>query len=111
DAVRAAQGRVRLVVVGDGPERAALEERAEGAAVTFAGALPRREALAWGAAADVLLHPSALEAAPPGVRGARALGVPGGACEAGGVGAGANDDPAIRLAEPSVRGLACALLA
>jgi teichuronic acid biosynthesis glycosyltransferase TuaC len=104
---------LRLVVVGDGPERAALSRRAEelGAKVTFTGALPRREALAWIAAADVLLHPSALEAAPSVVREARALGVPVVACDAGDVAAWAKDDPGIRVAEATVEALAGALRA
>jgi teichuronic acid biosynthesis glycosyltransferase TuaC len=102
-AVHAAGGRVRLVVVGDGPEQPALTHRAAelGLAVRFAGALPRREALAWVAAADVLLHPSAVEAAPTVVREARALGVPVVACDAGDIAAWARDDPGIRVARPT----------
>jgi glycosyltransferase involved in cell wall biosynthesis len=102
---------VALVVVGDGPERDALGKRAEalGAKVTFTGALPRREALAWIAAADVLLHPSAVEAAPTVVREARLLGVPVVACDAGDVAAWAQDDPAIRVVEPSAAALADAV--
>jgi glycosyltransferase involved in cell wall biosynthesis len=108
-AVQAAPG-VRLVVVGDGPERATLTTRAaESAAITFTGALPRREALAWVAAADVLLHPSAVEAAPSVVREARALGVPVVACDAGDVTAWAQDDPGIRVAKPSPAALAEAI--
>ncbi len=107
----AAAARVRLVVVGDGPERAALGRRAEelGGGVTFAGALPRREALAWVAAADVLLHPSAVEGAPTVVREARALGVPVVACDAGDVAAWARDDAGIRVVEPTAEMLARAL--
>ncbi len=109
----ASASRVRLVVVGDGPERPALTRRAEelGAKVTFTGALPRREALAWMAAADVLLHPSAVEAAPTVVREARALGVPVVACDAGDVTAWAKDDPGIRVVEATVEALAGSLRA
>jgi glycosyltransferase involved in cell wall biosynthesis len=111
DAVAASKGRVRLVVVGDGPERAALEKRAAGlgAAVTFAGALPRREALGWVRAADVLLHPSSVEAAPTVIREARALGVSVVACDAGDVAAWARDDRGIRLAGPTAEELRRAL--
>jgi teichuronic acid biosynthesis glycosyltransferase TuaC len=111
DAVRTAGGRVRLVVVGDGPERPSLAQRAAdlGSTVTFTGALPRREALAWVAAADVLLHPSAVEAAPTIVREARALGVPVVACDAGDIAAWAHDDPGIRVAAPTAEALASAL--
>ena len=52
-----------LVVVGDGPERGRLEElaRRRGVRAVFVGAVPRREALAWIGAADVLIHASAAE--------------------------------------------------
>ena len=108
-ALGAALGRARLVVVGDGPERSALEKQAPGAVVAFTGALPRREALAWVAAADALLHASAVEAAPTVVREARALGVPVVACDAGDVVAWARDDAGIRVAEATAAGLARAL--
>jgi glycosyltransferase involved in cell wall biosynthesis len=65
----------RLVVVGDGPERARLERRARGADVRFVGALPRDEALAWIGAADALLFASRAEGLSTVVREAEALGV------------------------------------
>jgi glycosyltransferase involved in cell wall biosynthesis len=113
EAVRALAGSVRLLVIGDGPERAALEKRAEGLgeAVRFLGAVPRREALAWVAAADVLVHPSAVEAAPTVVREARALAVPVVACDAGDVAAWARDDDGIQVVEGSGSALGAALLA
>jgi glycosyltransferase involved in cell wall biosynthesis len=93
---------LRLVVVGDGPERARLEARALalGVAARFTGALPRREALGWVAAADVLLHPSSVEAAPTVVREARAFGVPVVACDTGDLRAWAEADRGIVIAEP-----------
>lgn len=111
DAVRATSGRVRLVVIGDGPERAALARRAAdlGASVTFTGALHRREALAWVAAADVLVHPSAVEAAPTVVREARALGVRVVACDSGDVASWARDDAGIDVVAASVEAIAHAL--
>ncbi|XYI00569.1 glycosyltransferase family 4 protein [Sorangium sp. So ce1128] len=119
EAARAAGPGLRLVVIGDGPERAALErlaglgDRAAGSAggdaVRFTGALPRRDALAWIAAADVLLHPSSQEAAPTVIREARALGVPVIACDAGDVVAWAKDDGGILVAEGTAASLAAAL--
>ena len=74
--------------------------------VVFTGNLPRREALAWIAAADVVVHPSAVEAAPTVVREARALGVPVVACDAGDVALWAASDPGITVVAAS--GLAIA---
>lgn len=110
DAVAAIEG-AALVVVGDGPARAAIEARAStaGARVVFTGLLPREAALAHVAAADALVHPSAVEAAPTIVREARALGVPVVACAAGDVVAWARSDAGIVVAEPSVEALASAL--
>jgi glycosyltransferase involved in cell wall biosynthesis len=68
----------RLVLVGDGPERARLLAHAARMRVDVeaTGALPHEEALAWIAAADVLLAPLARgEGAPTTIREARALGV------------------------------------
>jgi alpha-1,6-mannosyltransferase len=74
-ALRAAGHRVRLVVAGDGPRRAALERRAAGLSVTFVGFVRHRGQLArLLASADVSLAPgphetfglSALEALASG---------------------------------------------
>ncbi len=64
-----------LVVVGDGPERRALERRAERARarVMFVGDLPRDETLAYVAAADALVFASEEEGLSTVVREARAL--------------------------------------
>ncbi len=113
DAARALAGDARLLVIGDGPEREALARRAEslGEAVRFLGAVPRREALSWVAAADVLLHPSAVEAAPTVIREARALGVPVVACDAGDVAVWAHDDRGIQVVEGRADALAAAVRA
>lgn len=60
---RAAENRELLVVVGDGPERRALERHAarSSARVRFVGDLPRDEALAYVAAADALVFASEAE--------------------------------------------------
>jgi alpha-1,6-mannosyltransferase len=74
-ALRDAGMRVRLVVAGDGPRRAALERRSSGLPVTFLGFVPDRARLArLLASADVSLAPgphetfglSALEALASG---------------------------------------------
>jgi glycosyltransferase involved in cell wall biosynthesis len=64
---------LRLAVVGDGPELPRLVPRAS-SLDRFVGSVPRNEALAWIAAADVLLLASDAEGAPTVVREARALG-------------------------------------
>ena len=67
-----------LVVVGDGPERARLEAVAASRRVraTFVGKVERREALAWIAASDRVVHTSAAEGASSVLAEAAALGVP-----------------------------------
>lgn len=59
-AVAAADVRARLVVIGDGPERRALERRSArfGAAVAFLGALPEPEVAGWMRRAWALAVPS-----------------------------------------------------
>jgi len=110
-AVAGSASRVRLVIVGDGPERGRLEALAlaSGVRATFTGALPRREALAWIAAADVLIHPSASEGAPTVVREARALGTSVVACAAGDLVCWAETDAGIAIAAPDPRALAAAI--
>jgi teichuronic acid biosynthesis glycosyltransferase TuaC len=104
---------VTLALLGDGPERAALEARARalGLDVRFVGAVPRREALAWIAAADVLLHPSRHEAAPSVVREARAYGTGVVACDAGDVAAWALGDRGIAVASAEPVAFAAAIRA
>jgi len=74
----AANERVSLVIVGDGPERrrlerAALESRAD---ARFVGRVPREEALAWMRASSSLWFASRAEGLPTVLREAEALGVP-----------------------------------
>jgi glycosyltransferase involved in cell wall biosynthesis len=97
--------RLHLVVLGDGPERAPLERRAAaaGGRVRFLGTVNRDEALAWTAAADVLIHPSRHEAAPCVVREARLLDVPVIACAAGDVAQWAASDRGLRVVDPEPR--------
>lgn len=55
--VKAARPDVRLVIVGDGPERSVLEQRGRGVA-EFAGAVTTSERDAWLARAHIVLVPS-----------------------------------------------------
>ncbi|MGA2448807.1 MAG: glycosyltransferase family 4 protein [Polyangiaceae bacterium] len=65
-----------LVIVGDGPERSALERLARRRSVDarFVGLVPRTVALSWIGAADALLHASNAEGASTVVREAHMLG-------------------------------------
>ncbi len=67
-----------LVIVGDGPERARLEQLARDRRVNtrFVGAVTRDEALAWIGSACVLVHASEAEGLSSVVREAHALGTP-----------------------------------
>lgn len=98
-----------LVVVGDGPERARLEEAARGADVTFTGKLGRRHALGYLRGARALLHPSEVDAAPTVVLEALALGVPVVTAGAGDTAAWARTEPCIVVAERATDALAAAL--
>jgi glycosyltransferase involved in cell wall biosynthesis len=91
--------RPMLFVVGDGPERAHVSSLAWrlGVPARFTGLLPRHEALAAIAAADVLVHASGEEGAPTVVREARALGVPVVACRSGDLERWAAADAGIEL--------------
>ncbi len=68
----------RLVIVGDGPERAALERRAAELDVDahFVGLLPRPQALRWISDAGALLMTSTSEGLSTVVREAESLGTP-----------------------------------
>ena len=57
-ALRTAQSRLELVIVGDGPERAILEAAAAGLPVTFLGQLGRAELNAQYAQAAIAVFPS-----------------------------------------------------
>lgn len=102
---------VRLAIVGDGPERSRLTAMAAatGVRATSTGALPRRQALAWIAAADVLVHPSASEGAPTVVREARALGTHVVACPAGDLERWAESDAGIAIVPPDARAIGAAV--
>lgn len=101
-----------LVVVGDGPERGALERLGQQLLPgrhRFVGLLGRPEALGYLAGASALLHPSAEEAAPTAVLEALALGVPVLACGAGDTGRWAQEGRAVRVLEATPAALAGAL--
>ncbi len=73
----AAEHGARIVVVGDGPERARLEAKAAelGVDARFVGKVSRTDALTWMAAADVLVHASLEEGLSTVVREATAIGL------------------------------------
>ena len=89
EAVRAADG-VRLVIAGDGPDRATLEAQAERLGlddrVRFLGAQPRERVVELFHAADATILTSSWENFPHTVVEALAVGTPVLAMEAGGVG-------------------------
>jgi glycosyltransferase involved in cell wall biosynthesis len=73
----------RIVILGDGPERDALTEKARGLAlsspglrVDLLGTLARQETLAWIAAADAVLHASREEGLSTVIREAAHYGTP-----------------------------------
>jgi glycosyltransferase involved in cell wall biosynthesis len=70
----------RLVLVGDGPDRQALEQQVErsglGDRVEFVGRLPERATLVAIARSDLLVLPSFMEGLPVVLMEAMALGVP-----------------------------------
>lgn len=84
-----------VAVVGDGPEERDLQGRYPEA--RFVGHVARDRALAWIAAADLLLSASREEGSPTVIREARALGVPVVAASAGDLEAWSRTDPGISL--------------
>jgi glycosyltransferase involved in cell wall biosynthesis len=84
EALRECEG-IALVLAGDGPERALLEEAAQGLPVRFLGAQPRETVFELLAAADALLLSSTWENFPHALVEGLALGTPAIATEAGGV--------------------------
>jgi glycosyltransferase involved in cell wall biosynthesis len=66
----------RLVIVGDGPERASLERAAAGLEVAFEGMLPHREVRDRFRDAAVLVQPSLAEGMPNTILEAMAHGLP-----------------------------------
>ena len=78
--VRSSHPELELRLVGDGPERSALEALSEelgvSGAVTFAGRLPEEETLAEIARSDLLVLPSFMEGLPIVLMEAMAVGVP-----------------------------------
>jgi glycosyltransferase involved in cell wall biosynthesis len=90
---------VRLLIAGDGPERAALEAQA-GERVEFLGPLPRAGVLGLLRAADASILTSAWENFPHGVVESLAVGTPVIATRVGGVGEVVHDGENGLLVEP-----------
>lgn len=100
DVALEACGRVRaleVIVIGDGPERAALARRFP--RVRFLGQVERPLALAHIAAADALVSASLDEGAPTVIREARALGTPVVCLAAGDLRAWAQTDPGLAVVD------------
>lgn len=76
DVIRALPPGARYVIIGDGPERAALERLAAGKDVVFRGALPPDQALAEARRAGVFVLPSVEEAFGVAYIEAMAAGLP-----------------------------------
>ena len=87
--LRATHPTARLVIIGDGPDRASLMARAQALglteAVSFAGQVPNTELLRWYSAADVLVLASSREGWPNVLLEAMACGTPVVAAQVGGV--------------------------
>jgi glycosyltransferase involved in cell wall biosynthesis len=98
DAMRELTG-TRLLIAGDGPERAQLEAAA-GERVEFLGALPRAEVLGLLRAADASILTSAWENFPHGVVESLAVGTPVIATRTGGVAEVVRDGENGLLVEP-----------
>jgi len=76
DVIRALPEHTRYVIIGDGPERANLEQLAQGKDVVFRGALPPDEALTAAREAGVFVLPSTEEAFGVAYIEAMAAGLP-----------------------------------
>jgi glycosyltransferase involved in cell wall biosynthesis len=87
--VREAHPQARLIIVGDGADRTALEQRVAalglGEHTTFAGTVPNTDLARWYSAADVLVLASSREGWPNVLLEAMACGTPVVASAVGGV--------------------------
>jgi glycosyltransferase involved in cell wall biosynthesis len=106
----------RLVLLGDGEQRAALEAQIArlgiGAAVDLAGAVPRAATVEWLRRADVFCLPSTYEGFPLAILEAMAEGLPVVATRVAGVPEAVEDGASGLLVPPEDdRALAAALLA
>jgi glycosyltransferase involved in cell wall biosynthesis len=110
DAMRELPGE-RLTIVGDGPERAALEQAARGLPhVSFAGRVAHARVAEYLAGARMLILPSRQEGQPNVVMEAMALGVPVVATRVGGVpDLVADGETGLLTAPDDARGLAHAI--
>ena len=103
---------LRTLIVGDGPDRAAFEARRNAlgltSSVTFAGALPAREAFARG---RLLVVPSRAESLPYVVLEAAAAGLPVIATRVGGIAEIFGDDSGALVPPENAPALAAAIRA
>jgi glycosyltransferase involved in cell wall biosynthesis len=85
DVVDAGLG-VHLLVAGDGPHRAEMEERLAGYPATFLGLMRRRDLAGVYASSDLVVFPSCIDASGLAVLEAQAAGLPAIVCDRGGPG-------------------------
>ncbi|MDR5708379.1 MAG: glycosyltransferase family 4 protein [Armatimonadota bacterium] len=104
---------LHLLLVGHGPQRTELERRAREAGildrVTFAGALPHEEALAWMKASDVFVFASRTETQGLAVVEAMACGLPVTAVRATGTSETVTHGQTGLLVDPDPEALASAM--
>ena len=74
--LREAGHRIRLVIVGDGPDRARLAEAYAGEGVAFVGAVADEQLPAWYASADAFVFPAERDAYGHALLEAQASGLP-----------------------------------
>jgi glycosyltransferase involved in cell wall biosynthesis len=108
DACAPLADRIDLIIVGDGPERAALRDRAlrRGVSLRLPGMVPRSEVRGWLTAADLYAQPSRAtpsgrtEGLPLATLEARAMGLPVVAARSGGLVELAGRDGGVTLFPP-----------
>jgi teichuronic acid biosynthesis glycosyltransferase TuaC len=89
--------RASIIVIGDGPERAALMRRFPG--TSWLGRLGHDDTMRYIRAADLLVSASSREGAPTAIREARALGTTVVAANAGDLSDWSIDDPGLSVVE------------
>ena len=105
---------VELVVIGDGPEREALERLSAGLGVTervaFVGARPHSQMPAWLSSADLAVFPSLMEATSVAALESMACQLPVAASRVGGLPEIVNDDVGALFEPGRVDSLAQAII-
>jgi len=104
----------RLIIIGHGPERAGLEQRARDCGVlprvTFAGSIPNDQLASWYSASDVLVLASSREGWPNVLLEAMACGTPVVATRVGGTTEIVSEQVGLLVRERTAQSLAAGLL-